>query len=103
MVVALASVMSFAVACSWGGSSDHSGGSPDAATAATCGDGVCAASEIHSCPADCGQQGSGSGSGSSTATCNNNGSCENGETAASCPADCGTGSGSAGSGAIDCT
>lgn len=104
LVIALASAMSFAAACSFGGSQDHTQDpQPDAATAAHCGDGVCAASEVSSCPADCGN-GSNQGSGSGNLTCNNNGSCENGETAQSCPADCGTGSGSGGggSGNLDC-
>lgn len=102
LVIALASAMSFAAACSFGGSQDHTQDpQPDAATAAHCGDGVCAASEVSSCPVDCGN-GSNQGSGSGNLTCNNNGSCENGETAQSCPADCGTGSGSGGGGSGTC-
>jgi hypothetical protein len=93
-------------ACSFGGSSGNGGGTPDAATA-RCGDGVCAASEVNTCPQDCGTTGG-------NAVCGN-GVCEStkGETSASCPVDCGsttgsgsnTGSGSdtgSGSGTIDC-
>ncbi|CAN5289398.1 hypothetical protein BH11MYX1_BH11MYX1_48290 [soil metagenome] len=88
---AVACALSFVVACSFGGSSDNHP-SPDAATSGGhCGDGTCAANEVNSCPADCGQgsnAGSGSGSGSGTATCNNNGTCDAGETTANCAGDC---------------
>ncbi|MGE5182465.1 MAG: hypothetical protein ACM31C_10405 [Acidobacteriota bacterium] len=70
-------------ACS---ASSGTGGGADA-TGPRCGDGVCASSEVNSCPQDCG-----SPSGNN-AVCGN-GFCETGETSASCPTDCGLGSGS---------
>ena len=91
------------VACSWGGSQSNGA---DAASGAHCGDGICEASEIDSCPADCG---SGSGSGTTTSVCNHDGVCQaaDGETAANCPSDCGsTGSDQGsdqGSGSDDCS
>ncbi|MFT3700629.1 MAG: hypothetical protein QM831_46220 [Kofleriaceae bacterium] len=100
LVIALAGAMSFVIACSFGGSQDHTNDpQPDAATAAHCGDGVCAASEVSTCPADCGG-GSNQGSGSNTSAVCGNGTCENGENSTNCAADCGTGSGS-GSGTCD--
>lgn len=86
--------------CSWGGSDDGGGGGtgPDASVAAApvCGDSVCAASEVGSCTADCGNGGGNTGP---MIVCGN-GTCETGETSASCPNDCGGGSGSgSGSGA----
>lgn len=95
-------------ACSWGsGSSGNSGPTPDAAgTSATCGDNICAASEVGFCPQDCG-----SGGGNQQAVCGN-GQCETskGESATSCPTDCNTGSGGGsntgsggGSGALNCS
>lgn len=104
IVCAVAGALSFAVACSWGGASDPSN-HPDAGgtAAAVCGDGTCTATEINTCPQDCGSgghgsngSGSGSGSGSNVqAICGNN-VCDPGEDANSCPADCaGGGSGSA--------
>lgn len=99
--------MLFAVACSFGGSQENK--QPDAGTSssATCGDGVCAASEVSSCSADCGNgmhgSGSGSGSGSGTqAVCGNN-TCEAGENATTCPSDCAGGGSGSGSAAFDCT
>jgi len=107
IVCAVAGAMLFAVACSFGGSQENK--QPDAGTnvGATCGDGVCAASEVNSCQADCGNgmhgSGSGSGSGSSTqAVCGNN-TCEAGETATTCPSDCAGGGSGSGSAAFDCT
>jgi hypothetical protein len=89
------------VACSFGGSSG-SNPQPDSSTSggAHCGDGVCAASEVNSCPADCG---SNTGSNNQNAVCGN-GMCETtkGETAQSCPSDCGMMSGSNGSGMGTC-
>jgi hypothetical protein len=96
IVCTVAGALSFAVACSWGGAASNNPG-PDASSTTRCGDGVCAASEVNSCPADCGTHGSNSGSGSGSnqqnAVCGNN-VCEQGETA-TCPSDCGGGSGSA--------
>ncbi|HET9990428.1 MAG TPA: hypothetical protein VFQ65_17975 [Kofleriaceae bacterium] len=95
----MAGALSFAVACSWGGSSDPNS-HPDAGgtAGAVCGDGTCSASEINNCPQDCGSGGhgsNGSGSGSNVqAVCGNN-TCDPGETAQTCPSDCtGGGSGS---------
>ncbi len=85
--------------CSWGGSDDGGGGGtgPDASVGASavCGDSVCAASEVGSCTADCGNGGGNTGP---TVTCGNN-TCETGETSASCPADCGGGGSGSGGGA----
>ena len=92
IVCVVASALSFAVACSWGGAASKDG-TPDASSTARCGDGVCAASEVNNCPADCGTGSNGSGSGSNTGAVCGNGTCENGETNTSCPSDC-TGSGS---------
>ncbi|HEU0037449.1 MAG TPA: hypothetical protein VFQ53_42855 [Kofleriaceae bacterium] len=98
-------------ACSWGESASGGGDDtppPDAAPA-VCGDGVCAATEVGKCAADCGGQTNpvcGNGTcetGESTASCPGdcpasgpvcgNGSCENGEDATTCPGDCGGGGG----------
>jgi len=114
-------------ACSWGAGSGSGNTSPDAANAPMCGDNVCAATEVNSCPQDCGNGGNGS-NGQQNAVCGNgqcettkgesatscpsdcggggsnaqpvcgNGQCETGETSATCPSDCGGG----GSGALDC-
>lgn len=107
-------------ACSSG---NGSGPTPDAAPV-VCGDNVCAASEVHSCPQDCGNGGSNHGAvcgngqcetsmgesqttcptdcggGSNAAVCGN-GTCEAGEDATSCPTDCG--GGGSGSGALNCS
>lgn len=92
---ALTGAMVFAVACSFGGSSGG-GPQPDASTTsgAHCGDGVCSASEVNNCPADCG------GGGSNVNAVCGNGQCETtkGETAQSCPSDCGGGGSGSGSG-----
>jgi hypothetical protein len=102
-------------ACAGGGDGGGGGGGGvDASTHNTtpeCGDGVCAASELDTCPQDCGS-GSGTvhldaGTGAQS-TCNNNFTCEPnlGETADNCPNDCGAGSGSgsgSGSGTLDCS
>ena len=105
IVCAVAGAMLFAVACSFGGSSDSKTSSPDAGTSGTrCGDGVCAATEINSCPADCGTStgsgsNTGSGSGSATGAVCGNGVCEATESTTSCPSDCPGG----GSGTLDCS
>ena len=87
---------SFLVGCAWGEGSpddDGTGGGVDAAVAsATCGDSVCAASEVGSCTQDCGS-GGGNGGGGVNPVCGNS-TCETGETSASCPNDCGGGGGS---------
>ena len=85
----------FVGACSFGGSGNGGGGGGGGgggdvdASVALCGDGVCAASEVGSCTADC-------GGGGTQAVCGN-GQCETttGETAQSCPSDCGGGGGGA--------
>ena len=82
-------------ACSWGNGSGNGSPSADASSnGAVCGDNVCAASEVSSCPQDCGN-----GGGNSQAVCGN-GQCETtkGESATSCPSDCGGGGGGSGSG-----
>jgi hypothetical protein len=115
-------------ACSWGSDSGGNTG-PDAGVNsanqnAKCGDGVCAASEVDSCAADCGQPGGGGGGGggggtdpgSDTGSNSNASACGDfvcdpsiGENATTCPADCsgdGTGgsdTGGGGSGALDCS
>ncbi len=121
MFGAVTCALLFAYACSSGSGNDPQ---PDAPSAPRCGDGVCAATEVNSCPADCGSSaaavcgngtcesskgetaatcpsdcGQGSGSGSSTAVCGN-GICEVGENQTSCPSDCGT---MMGSGTLDCS
>ena len=94
-------------ACSWGNGSGSSNPAPDASSggAAVCGDNVCAATEVNTCPQDCG-----SGGNNNSAVCGN-GQCETtkGETATSCPSDCSgssggsnTGSGG-GSSALNCS
>jgi hypothetical protein len=86
---------SFLVGCAWGEGSpdDDTGGGVDAAVAsgATCGDSICAASEVGSCSSDCG---TGGGGGSGVNPICGNSTCETGETSASCPNDCGGGGGS---------
>jgi hypothetical protein len=93
-------------ACSWGNGSGPGNTSPDAAPV-VCGDMICAASEVHSCPQDCGN--GGNGSGNQQAVCGN-GQCETtlGESATSCPSDCAGGGGSntgsgGGGGALNCS
>lgn len=68
-------------ACASSGDEGKQQPAPDAAID-RCGDGICAASEIGACSADCGSQ--------PMAVCGN-GTCESGETAAACPADCSAG------------
>jgi hypothetical protein len=81
-------------ACSWGGDSGGSNTQPDASIGGgdvVCGDNVCAASEVGSCPQDCGN----SGSNNPHYVCGND-QCEStlGESATNCPDDCGGGNGS---------
>jgi hypothetical protein len=95
------------VACS---SSGGGGNGVDAASTGggKCGDGICAASEVHNCPMDCGVSISSCGDGvcdpsknETTVSCPKDcgsavvcgdGVCDvkGGETSANCPADCGT-------------
>src|SRR5580704_16844309 len=87
-VVALAVML--AVACS--SNSTNGGSQADAAGPPVCGDGVCAVSELDTCPQDCGTRGSSTGN-----PCNLDGICEPqiGETPENCPSACpGSGSGS---------
>lgn len=106
---AVGGAMLFAVACSFGGTQENKQPDAGGSVGATCGDGVCAASEVGACAADCGTgmhgSGSGSGSGSSTQAICGNGTCEVGENITTCPSDCsggGSGSGS-GSGTLNCS
>lgn len=113
--------LAFAFACANsaapGDDDDGTGGSQQEIS---CGDAVCDASEVGICTADCGSGGSnnnnddavcGNGTCESTkgetastcssdcltpATCNNNGTCDAGETTANCAADCGS------TGTLDC-
>ena len=73
----------FAIAgCAGGGDDDDGGGTPPPSGGEEiCGDGLCAASEVGSCKADCG--------GSTGAVCGNN-TCDAGESNANCPNDCPT-------------
>jgi hypothetical protein len=89
---AVAMVVALVVGCS----STPSGTSgADAPAAAKCGDGICAVSEVDTCPQDCGTRGSGSAVTGNP--CNLDGTCEPniGENAINCPSDCTAGSGSA--------
>lgn len=94
-------------ACSSGSGSSNPGPDASSSNGAVCGDNVCAATEVNSCPQDCG-----TGGNNSAAVCGN-GQCETtkGESATSCPSDCSgntggsnTGSGGGGgSGALNCS
>lgn len=77
----LAIVGALVGACAWGeGSPGDDPAPPDASSSAPfCGDGVCAASEIGVCTADCGGQ--------ANPVCGNQ-ICEQGEDVTSCPSDC---------------
>ncbi len=86
-------------ACSFGNTSGTP--SPDANHVPSCGDGICAASEVDSCPADCGTHAAPDAGTGTQAVCGD-GTCDPGEDSNNCPADCGTGSGS-GSGSLDCS
>jgi hypothetical protein len=85
-------------------SADHgSSKSVDAPSGFICGDGICAAAEVNTCPQDCGTTG-----GQINTSCGD-GTCNGTETPATCPQDCSTGgqgsntgSGS-GSGAVNCS
>jgi hypothetical protein len=74
-------IVFFAIAgCAGGGDGDDGGPTPDAAVQQEqCGDGLCAASEVGNCTADCG--------GSTGAVCGNN-TCDPGESNSNCPNDC---------------
>ncbi len=82
-------------ACSFGNTSGTP--SPDAANhVPSCGDGICAASEVDSCPADCGTHAA-PDAGTTGSMCGN-GVCETGENSSNCPADCSGGGSDAGTG-----
>jgi hypothetical protein len=103
MVPAMRSTIGFAcaliAACSWGSGSSGPGSGSNHNVVPVCGDGVCDASEIHSCTADCGQPPPPVDA--PVATCGDF-SCNGTETPDTCPQDCGSGSGS-GSGLGACT
>jgi hypothetical protein len=65
------------VACAWG---EESGPPTDDPEIPVCGDGTCASSETNSCVSDCGTP--------NPVTCNNNGTCDTGETTSNCANDC---------------
>jgi hypothetical protein len=92
----------FVTGCSWGDGSgtDQPPLPQDSSTGNTCGDGVCAASEINLCAADCGTPAP-----DAPVTQCGNFVCDPGEDSSTCPNDCsggGSGSGS-GSGSGDIT
>jgi len=68
----------FIVACAWG---EEAGPPDDDPEIPVCGDGTCASSETNSCASDCGTP---------NPTCNNNGTCDSGETTTNCAGDCTT-------------
>ncbi len=83
-------------ACSFGNTSGTP--TPDANHVPSCGDGICAASEVDNCPADCGTH---AAPDAGTAMCGN-GTCDTGENANNCPVDCsGAGSDAGTMGACD--
>jgi len=71
-------------ACAWGESSGPDTGDDDTTDPEipVCGDGTCAASETNSCASDCGSPNP------NPTTCNNNGTCDSGETQQNCATDC---------------
>lgn len=124
--ILFAVVLATVGACSWGSDSGGGGtGGVDAGLAgandnARCGDGTCAASEVDSCPQDCGDSAGHTQPGGSNAGSDNNGGSNTntacgdfvcdasaGEDATTCPADCsgqgGGGGGGGGSGSLDCS
>jgi hypothetical protein len=69
----------FIVACAWG---EEAGPPDEDPEIPVCGDGTCASTETNSCASDCGTP--------NPVTCNNNGTCDSGETTSNCANDCST-------------
>ena len=108
-IKALAFVCALFAACATtDGGGDDGTNPPPPSGSPVCGDAVCAASEIGTCPADCGtgmteQCGNGKCEGNEPTTCASdcpaqgavcgNGQCESTESMSTCPGDCTTGGG----------